>query len=94
LKDQMKDRDASIPVELMLKNELSNGNMHFVQMTCHGKFEVSMLDHAGDYANKPQFDVLYSSHAAARAMTGKSLAFTFWLERTMTPEANTGKLRS
>jgi mannosyl-oligosaccharide glucosidase len=90
----MKDRDAAIPVELMLKNELSNGNMHFVQMTCHGKFEVSTFDHAGDNANKSQFDVLYSSHAAARAMTGRSLAFPFSLDRTVTPEANRVKLRS
>jgi mannosyl-oligosaccharide glucosidase len=51
LKDQMKDRDAAIPVELMLKNELGNGNMHFVQMTCHGKFEVGTSDHISDKAN-------------------------------------------
>jgi mannosyl-oligosaccharide glucosidase len=67
----MKDPGAVIPVELMLENELGNGNMHFVQMTCHGKFEVSTSDNVGDEANKLQFDVLYSSHAAARAMTGK-----------------------
>jgi mannosyl-oligosaccharide glucosidase len=90
----MKDRDAAIPVELMLKNELSNGNIHFVQMTCHGKFEVSTSDHAGENANTSQFDVLYSSHAAARAMTGRSLIFKFWLRRTMLPKANRVKLRS
>jgi mannosyl-oligosaccharide glucosidase len=67
----MEDRDVAIPVELMLKNELGNGNMHFVQMTCHGKFEVSTFNHTCDTANGSQFDVLYSNHATAHAMTGR-----------------------
>jgi mannosyl-oligosaccharide glucosidase len=41
LRDQTKDKPDNTPMDLMLKNELGNGNMHFVQMTCHGKFEVS-----------------------------------------------------
>jgi mannosyl-oligosaccharide glucosidase len=67
----MKDGDAAIPVELLLNNELGNGNMHFVQMTCHGNFEVGTSYHTSDKANGLQFDVLYSSHAAAHAMTGR-----------------------
>ncbi|KAF1921735.1 glycoside hydrolase [Ampelomyces quisqualis] len=58
LKEQTKDRKEDTPMDLVLHNKLGNGNMHFVQMTCHGKFE---------------FDVLYSSHAAARAMTAAEL---------------------
>ncbi|KAH7084906.1 glycoside hydrolase [Paraphoma chrysanthemicola] len=54
LKDQIKDHKDSTPMDTMLNNEPGPGNMHFMQMTCHGKF---------------QFDVLYSSHAAPRAMT-------------------------
>jgi mannosyl-oligosaccharide glucosidase len=39
LKEQTKDDK---PMDLMLHNEVGNGNMHFVQMTCHGKFEVGI----------------------------------------------------
>ncbi|KAH4928180.1 hypothetical protein HBI26_202840 [Parastagonospora nodorum] len=58
LKDQMKDKKEDAAMDPMLHNEIGNGNMHFVQMNCHGKFE---------------FDVLYSNHAAARAMTAAEL---------------------
>jgi hypothetical protein len=32
-------------MDLMLHNEIGSGNMHLVQMTCHGKFEVSSLSY-------------------------------------------------
>jgi mannosyl-oligosaccharide glucosidase len=43
LKEQSKDKGEGKPMDLMLHNEMGNGNMHFVQMTCHGKFEVSTV---------------------------------------------------
>lgn len=45
LKEQSKDKGENKPMDLMLHNEMGNGNMHFVQMTCHGKFEVSVAEH-------------------------------------------------
>ncbi|KAF1937561.1 glycoside hydrolase [Clathrospora elynae] len=54
LKEQTKDRTEAGPIDLVLRNAPSNGNLHLVQMICHGEF---------------QFDVLYSSHTATRAMT-------------------------
>jgi mannosyl-oligosaccharide glucosidase len=45
LKDQTKDRPENTPMDLMLHNEIGSGNMHLVQMTCHGKFEVSLLSY-------------------------------------------------
>jgi mannosyl-oligosaccharide glucosidase len=42
LKDQTKDRPENTPMDLMLHNGIGSGNMHMVQMTCHGKFEVSL----------------------------------------------------
>lgn len=45
LKDQMQDKKEGIPMDLMLHNELGAGNMHFVEIICHGKFEVSPPPH-------------------------------------------------
>ncbi|KAF1849764.1 glycoside hydrolase family 63 protein [Cucurbitaria berberidis CBS 394.84] len=58
LKDQTKDRTEEGPSDLVLRNAPGAGNMQLVQMICHGKFE---------------FDVLYSSHIATRAMTSAEL---------------------
>ncbi|KAH7401557.1 glycoside hydrolase [Pyrenochaeta sp. MPI-SDFR-AT-0127] len=58
LRDQTKDQTEAGSIDLVLRNEPGSGNMHFVQMICHGRFE---------------FDVLYSSHTATRAMTAAEL---------------------
>lgn len=42
LKDQTKDRTEAGPIDLVLRNAPGAGNMHFLQMICHGKFEVRM----------------------------------------------------
>jgi mannosyl-oligosaccharide glucosidase len=70
LKEQRKDKKDGTPANLVLHNELGAGNMHFVQQTCHGKFEVRRPKNAWGETNVPQFDVMYSDHAASRAMTG------------------------
>lgn len=54
LKAQSKDQKEGADMDMALSNAPGSGNMHFVQMIVHGGFE---------------FDVLYSSRAATRAMT-------------------------
>jgi mannosyl-oligosaccharide glucosidase len=71
LKGQTPDKTKVEPTELVLRNAPSHGNMQLIQMICHGKFEVSWLRSSRIKANFSQFDVLYSSRAATRAMTCK-----------------------
>ncbi|KAJ4321241.1 Processing alpha glucosidase I [Neodidymelliopsis sp. IMI 364377] len=53
-KSQSKDRTEAGTIDDVLRNTPGAGNMHFVQMVAHGSFE---------------FDILYSSRTATRAMT-------------------------
>lgn len=54
LKAQSKDQKEDGKIDVVLRNAPGSGNMHLVQMIIHGSFE---------------FDVLYSSRTATRAMT-------------------------
>ncbi|KAJ8112508.1 hypothetical protein OPT61_g5140 [Boeremia exigua] len=54
LSAQSRDQTDAGKIDMVLRNAPGSGNMHFVQMIIHGEFE---------------FDVLYSSRAATRAMT-------------------------
>ncbi|KAI4696612.1 uncharacterized protein J4E88_000789 [Alternaria novae-zelandiae] len=66
LKDQTKDRTEPGPNDIVLRDAPGNGNLQLVQMVCHGEFE---------------FDILYSSDTAKRAMTSAGL--TTSLEETL-----------
>ncbi|CAN9285008.1 unnamed protein product [Alternaria alternata] len=63
---QGKYRKEPGPNDIVLRNAPSNGNMQLVQLVCHGSFE---------------FDILYSSDSAKRAMTSAGL--TSSLESTL-----------
>ncbi|KAF7571971.1 glucosidase I [Pyrenophora tritici-repentis] len=58
LKDQTEQRTQSGPTDLVLNTFPGTGNIQLVQFVCHGGFE---------------FDILYSSGTATRAMTSASL---------------------
>ncbi|KAF2846269.1 glycoside hydrolase family 63 protein [Plenodomus tracheiphilus IPT5] len=58
LKNHMIEGTEAGSVDLVLRNDPGIGNIHMVQLVCHGTFE---------------FDVLYSSRAEARAMTSAEL---------------------
>ena len=81
LKTQSNDRTEAGKMDAVLRNAPGSSNMHFVQMIMHGSFD---------------FDVLYSSRAATRAMTisemGSSMqdavvAYRNAYRRVFTPKA-------
>ncbi|KAJ4351018.1 Processing alpha glucosidase I [Ascochyta clinopodiicola] len=59
LKVQSKDAKNAGKMGVVLRNSPGSGNMHFVQMIVHGSFD---------------FDVLYSTRTATRAMTTSEMA--------------------
>lgn len=59
LKAQSNDRTEAGKMDVVLRNAPGSGNLHFVQMIIHGSFD---------------FDVLYSSREATRAMTASEMA--------------------
>ncbi|KAI8934178.1 hypothetical protein NX059_008928 [Plenodomus lindquistii] len=58
LKNHLVEGAEAGSADLVIRNEPGNGNIHLVQMVCHGTFEI---------------DILYSNRAEDRAMTSAEL---------------------
>ncbi len=73
IKEQMKDQTEAISPTPVLHSAPGSGNIHFVQLTCSGKFEVSLVMQSENETEQKQLDILYSSRTASHAMTCKLL---------------------